>query len=123
MEKSNTIEGLKKLKTVGKNKKGFSEYQYKRELVARKLYHMIGEPTLKNLKMMIRQNIIHNFPVMVEDVDIEEKIFGPDASTLKVITIRQTPTVVVDDFVEIPRELIENNQELILCMEIMFIGQ
>ena len=33
------------------------------------------------------------------------------------------PKVVVDDFNEIPRELIENNQELILCMEIMLIDQ
>ena len=36
--------------------------------------------------MMIMQNIIHNFPVMVEYIDISEKIFGPDVSTLKVRT-------------------------------------
>ena len=29
----------------------------------------------------------------------------------------------MDNFIEIPRELIENNQELILCMDIMFINQ
>ena len=29
----------------------------------------------------------------------------------------------MDNFIEIPRELIENNQELILCMGIMFINQ
>ena len=28
-----------------------------------------------------------------------------------------------DDFIEIPRELIENNQELILCMDIMLINK
>ena len=32
--------------------------------------------------MMIRQKIIQNFPVMVEDIDILEKIFGTDVSNL-----------------------------------------
>ena len=47
--------------------------------------------------MMIRQNIINNCPVTVEDIEIVEKIFGPDFSTLKGITMRQIPKVVVDD--------------------------
>ena len=33
------------------------------------------------------------------------------------------PKEVVDDFILIPRELIEKNLELILCGEIMFINQ
>ena len=69
---------------------------------------------MKLLKTMIRQNIIHNSPVTVEDTEIEEKIFGPDLSTLKERTTRQRPKFVVDNFIEIPRELIKNNQELIL---------
>ena len=42
---------------------------------------------------------------------------------LKVTAMRRSPKVVVDDFIEIPRELIENNQEFILCMDIIFINQ
>ena len=41
-------------------KKGFVELQYKRELVVRNIYHMVGAPKFRNLKMMIRQNTIHN---------------------------------------------------------------
>ena len=77
--------------------------------MARKLYHIVGAPTLQNLKTMIRQNIIQNFPVTVEEIEILDKIFGPDVSTLKERTTRQSPKVVVDDFIEIPRELIDNN--------------
>ena len=50
-------------------------------------------------------------------------MFGLDVSILKGRTTRQRPKVVVDDFIEIPRELIENNKELILRTEIMFINQ
>ena len=64
------------------------------------MYHVVGAPTLQNLKMMIRQNIIHNFPVTVEDIDILEKIFGPVISTLKGITTRQSEKVVVGDLLK-----------------------
>ena len=73
---------------MGKDKKGFSKYQYKRTLAARKMYYMVGAPTLRNLNMTIRQNIIQNLSVTVEDIDIAEKIFGTDVSTLKVRTTR-----------------------------------
>ena len=108
---------------MGGKKEGFSECQYKRALVERKLYHMVGVPTLRNLKMMIRQNIIQIFPVKIKYIEKEEKIFGPDVSTLKGRTMRQRPKLVVGGFIVIPRELVENNQVLILCMDIMFINQ
>ena len=72
---------------------------------------------------MISQNIIHNFPVRVDDIDIAENIFGPGLSTLKGRTTRQSPKMVVGGFIEIPIELVENNEELILCMDIVFINQ
>ena len=70
---------------------------------------MVVAPTLQNLKVMIRYNIIQNCPFTVEYIDILQNIFGPDVSTLKGITTRQRKKVVVDNFIEIPRELIENN--------------
>ena len=74
---------------MGENKKGFRKFEYKRALVARKIYHVVGTPTLRNFKTMIRQNIIHNFPVTVEDINIAEKIFVPDMSTFNGRTTRQ----------------------------------
>ena len=40
---------------------------------------------------MIMQNIIKNFPVTVEDIEIAEKIFGPGVYTLKGRTPKQSP--------------------------------
>ena len=60
---------------------------------------MVGVTKLQNLKIKIRHNIIQNFPVTVEDIEIADKIFGPDVSILKVITTRQSPEVVVYDFI------------------------
>ena len=89
----------------------------------RKLYHMVGVPTLKSLKIIVSYNIIQNFSVTVEYIEIEEKIFGPDVSTLKGRTTIQRKKVVVDDFIKISREMIYNNQELSLCMGIMLINK
>ena len=44
--KRDMIEGLNHLKNVGGKKQGFSKRQYKIALVERKLYHMVGAPTL-----------------------------------------------------------------------------
>ena len=98
-KKRNIIGRSKKFQTVGKNKNGFSERKYNVALVARNIYYMVGFPTLQKLKMMIRQNIIQNFPVTVEDIKIADKIFGSDVSSLKGITTIQRPKVVVDDFI------------------------
>ena len=54
------------------------------------------------MKIMIRQNITHNFPVAVGYIEISEKIFGPDVSNFKGRTNGKRTKVVVDDFIEIP---------------------
>ena len=53
--------------------------------------------------MTIRQNIIQDLPVTVEDIEIAENIFGPYVSTLNGITTIQRTQVVVDDSIKIPR--------------------
>ena len=52
-----------------------------------------------------------------------EKIFGKDISSLKDKSTRPRPTTVIDNYVDIPREIMENNANLELCMDIMFINE
>ena len=63
-----------------------------------------------------------NCPVTAEDVDNAEKIYGPDIGTRKGKTTRKKPTPVKRDEIEAPKELIEKNQDITLCMDIMFIN-
>ena len=60
---------------------------------------MVGASNFKILKMIIRQKIVHNCPVTVEDIEISEKIFGDYMSNFKVIATRKRPRVVVGDFI------------------------
>ena len=107
--------------TVKENLAGFTKLQHDRARVARAFYHSVGCPTLTNLKLIIRQNIIKNCPVTVEDVDVAELIFGPDLGTLKGKSTRRKPVPVRDDNIAIPPELTMQHKNLVLCMDLMFI--
>jgi hypothetical protein len=66
------------------------------------LYHILGCPTVENFKAILRQNIIKNCPVTIEDVVTAEKIFGPDIGSFKGKSTRSKPIPVKRDLIEIP---------------------
>ena len=72
-----------KLKTVQHNKEGFTPKQVKAAMDARSAMHMLGAPSIKNLKYAIRSGLIKNCPITEEALQHAEAIYGPDSSTLK----------------------------------------
>ena len=117
-EKSNNM-----IQTVEENKIVYTKRQMERAKVARKLYHIVGSPTLEAFKAMLKSNIIKNCPVTAADVDIAENIYSPAISTLKGKTTRQTPKPVVADEVMIPSELLMKHRQIELCMDTMFVNK
>ena len=99
--------GVQMVNTVNENKTYHTEREIKRATVARKLYHSIGTPTIKNYKGIIKSNMIKNCPVAVEDVKLAEKIFGPDVSYIKGKTTQSKPKIVKNNQIEIPPEMKE----------------
>ena len=67
-------------------------------------------------------NIIKNCPVTIEDVNIAEKIYGPDIGMLKGKITRQKPVPVVTDLVEVPVEIKEQQADITLCIDIMYVN-
>ena len=80
-------------------------------------------PTVENFIALLHMNTIQNCPVMVEDVKIAERIFGPDMSSLKGKSTRRKPKPVRKDLVEIPAEITEKHHDIELCMDTMFINE
>ena len=67
--------------------------------------------------------VIKNCPVTVDDINIAERIFGPDIGTLKGKTTRRNiAKAVKDDYVEIPKEILKQHNNLTLCIDIMYVN-
>jgi hypothetical protein len=71
------------------------------------------------MKALIQINTLKNNPVTTEDVDIAKKIFGPDISSLKGKTTCRKPVPVIEDYIEIPHELIATQHSVTLCLDSM----
>jgi hypothetical protein len=108
---------------VAENRKGYTLRQFKCAKEARKLYHIVGTPTMNNFKSLLRMNVIQNFPVTVEDVNISEKIFGPDMSSLKGKSTRRKPKPVRSNLIEITKEIITKHHDIDLCMDDMDVNE
>jgi hypothetical protein len=64
----------------------------------------VGTPTIESFKALIKMNAIKNCPVTTEDVNIAEKIFGTNMSSLRGKSTRRKSTPVREDSIEIPAE-------------------
>ena len=62
-------------------------------------------------------NLIKNNLVTTQDVDIAQKIFGEDVGALKGKSTRSKHIPVVKDTIEIPRELVDAQQAVVLCID------
>ena len=63
--------------TMTDNIKGYTQHQFENEKRAIQLYHIVVFPTVDHFKHILRQNIIRNFPVTIDDVNISEKSMVP----------------------------------------------
>jgi hypothetical protein len=100
------------ISTVTENRKGYTLGQLERAKEARKLYRIVGTPTMDNFKSLLQMNIIKNCPVTIKHVNIADQIFGPDMSSLKGKSTQRKPKPVRNDLIEIPKELITKHQNM-----------
>jgi hypothetical protein len=111
------------INTVGKNMSHHSAAETKRAKIARKLYHVIGGPTPKRFKDILRSNQIKNCPVVENDVDLAHAIYGEDVATLKSKTVRRTPRSIIQDFVKVPPDLVRKFSKIDLCIDVMYVNR
>jgi hypothetical protein len=111
------------INTVKENRVGYTQRQFEQAKRAQELYHIVGMPTIESYKALIKMNAIKNCPVMTEDVNNAKKIFGTDMSSLRGKSTMRKSTLVREDSIEIPEELILQNREIDLCIDIMYVNE
>ena len=111
--------GYNAVQSVAENMEGFTKKQVARATKARSGMHMAGAPNSRVFAISVRSGLFKNCPIEEADIKAADKIYGPSASMIKGKTKRPTPEAIVDDWVEIPPELIHNNQELDLAIDLL----
>ena len=103
--------------SLDENKKFYTKRQFQQAKQACELLYSLRYLSINDMKAIIWMNAIKNNPVTTEDDDIAEKIFGPDIATLKGKMTRCTPVPIIEDHIEIPRELITTQYSITLCLD------
>jgi hypothetical protein len=106
------------VKTVEENMAMFTKHQIVNAESARKLQAGMAYPSIPDLKWIVQSNQIKDCPVTAQDVNVALKIWGPSVALLKGKTVHRTSLVIVQDIVEVPKEIRENHKRVTLTIDI-----
>jgi hypothetical protein len=110
------------IQAVQENMLMFTKHQIVNADLARNLQAGMAYPSIKDLKWVVQSNQIKDCPVSAQDVNVALKIWGPSVALLKDKTVCCTPLVVVQDIVEVPKEIQENHKQVTLMIVIFFVN-
>ena len=99
-------------------KKLYTQRQINQAQRARKLLHAAGHPNPDDLAKMVQTNQIKNCPVTKADFKVARHVYGHDISTLKGKNTRRKPIPVVQEVVDIPKEL-SAHRDVTLALDIV----
>lgn len=77
---------------------------------------------VKDLKFIIRMNLIHINKLTNEDINLTERIFSLDVGSKKGETTRTKPKPVVNNIIEIPKEILRINYNIVISIDILNIN-
>jgi hypothetical protein len=110
--------------TVEANKQPFVAREIEMADKARDLYRKLGWPSQAKFKEILKNNLIINCPIMVDDAKRALLIFGPDVAVLKGKTTIGQPAPHKPSFVSvpIPAPILQHHQNVTLCVDFFCTG-
>ena len=122
VEREETMDSeMSYIQTVRGNYKGYTKREVTQAKEARRAQAMMGNPSEKDYKGMVSNNLIPNCPIISKDVSNARTIFGPDLASIQGKTVRQAPGPVVTDYMTVPRTLIQANKVRTLVADVFFV--
>jgi hypothetical protein len=111
------------LQTVTENKKLFTKRQIKNADKSRQLYQMLGRPGPDRFMDIVRNNLILNYPVTIDDVTRAQRIYGKDVAFLKGKTTASPAKDYAPDQppIGLPQDIIDNLGKVTLCCDIFYV--
>ena len=107
--------------TVNDNESAYSQDEVYRAKLARSLMAKIGRPSTRDFVHIIRNNLLPNTTITVEDIKRAEKIYGPDLGSLKGKTTRRKAPV-VDSSYTVPPRIKEEHKDVTLTVDVLHVN-
>ena len=107
--------------TVNDNESAYSQDEVYRAKLARSLMAKIGRPSTRDFVHIIRNNLLPNTTITVDDIKRAEKIYGPDLGSLKGKTTRRKSPV-VDSSQTVPPRIKEEHKDVTLTVDILHVN-
>jgi hypothetical protein len=111
------------INTVANNGTKYSQRDYSKAEMARKIQAIIGRPSTKTFLSIVDKNLLPNCPITRNDVIAAERIFGPDVGSLKGKTVRKTSSQVQMEHTNVPDSIISRYRTVTVAGDIMFVNK
>ncbi len=98
----------------------FTEHQVASADLARNLQAGLVYPSVPDLKWIVKANMLKDSPVTSQDVDVVLIIWGPSVALLKGKTVRHKPPFVMEDVIEVPKEIRQLHKRVTLTIYTFF---
>jgi hypothetical protein len=115
--------GTALVNTVADNKSKYTQRDYKRALLARKIQNVLGRPSTRRFIEVVNGNLLKNCPINADDIRAAEDILGPNLGSLKGKTVRKGGQHIDGTHAQVPREIMELHRDVTLCVDIMFVNK
>ena len=109
------------VQTVRGNYEGYTKRKVLKAKEARRAQAMMGNPSEKDYKTMVSNNLIPECPITSTDITNARAIFGPDLPSVRGKTVRMTPAPGVADYVAVPQSLVDANKAVTLAADVFFV--
>ncbi len=89
----------------------FSAYDISKARLARSVQQRIGRPSTKDYIRFVRNNLLPNCPITVQDIKNADMIWGPDLGNLKGKTVRHRSPIVTVKSTTIPLAIMQQYRD------------
>ena len=115
--------GTSLVTTVDENKTRYTNRDYSRAVLARKIQATISRPSTKSFINIVERNLLPNCPITRQDIMAAEHIFGPDVGSLKGKTVRRPSPQASVDYMPVPDPIVKQYQQVTICVDLMFVNR
>ncbi len=108
--------------TVEDNMSLFTKHQVASADLVCNLQAGLVYPSVPDLKWIVKANMLKDSPVTSQDVDVALKIWGASVALLKGKTVRHKPPLIMEDVIEVPKEIWQLHKRVTLTIDIFFVN-